>query len=95
MYVRNIPMKVKSIYSEALASTTAGTPTTLTINGAPVTVFSTTGLLYVNSLGAASATTGLAVWDTAGHNELTLYVPGDISILGNSTTAKYQAVVWE
>lgn len=95
MYYKEIFKTPKTIYPEAVASTTAGTPTNLSINGLPVTVHCTTGDIYINASTVASTTNGYMLQDTAGHNELNIYVPNTLSILGASTAAKYQAIAWQ
>lgn len=94
LYVKPQFKHQKAIYPEALASTTAGTPTNLSING-PVTVHCTTGELYINASTAATTANSYKLQDTPGHNELDIYIPSSLSILGASTTAKYQAILWE
>lgn len=95
-FVRPMFKTVKAIIFENVASTSAGAVDTIgsSVYGEnfSVTVQCSTGVVYVNPLVAATTTNGFKL--TAGA-ALDLKVESALSIIGDSTTAAYQAIVWE
>jgi hypothetical protein len=101
MAIHNRPMfrRVKAIIFESVASTAAGSVDTIsstlsTAIGAnfDITVHCSTGSIFINPLAAATTTNGFKMIEG---QSLDLKVFSALSIIGDSTTAKYQAVVWE
>jgi len=95
-YVRPIYRRMKAIVFENVASTAAGSVDTLgsSVYGAnfDITVHASTGTIFVNPLAAATTTNGFKLIEG---QSLDLKVLSALSIIGDSTTAAYQAVVWE
>lgn len=101
MAIHNRPMfrRVKAIIFESVASTAAGSVDTIsstlsTAIGAnfDITIHATTGVIYINPLAAATTTNGFRVDED---QSLDLKVASALSIIGDSTTAAYQAIIWE
>lgn len=95
-YVRPIYRRIKAIVFENVASTAAGSVDTLgsSVYGAnfDITVHCSTGAVYINPLVAATTANGFKLIEG---QSLDLKVLSALSIIGDSTTAKYQAIVWE
>ena len=95
-YVRPIYRRIKAIVFENVASTAAGSVDTLgsSVYGAnfDITVHCSTGVIYVNPLTAATTTNSFKLKED---QSIDLKVASALSIIGDSTTAAYQAIVWE
>ena len=98
-YVRPIFRRIKHIIFENVASTAANSVDTIsstlsTAIGAnfDITVHCSTGVIYLNSLAAATTTNGFKLKED---QSVDLKVASALSIIGDSTTAAYQAIVWE
>lgn len=96
-YTREIPKEVKNIVTERVASTTAGTPTILSSTSYGenfyVTIQCTTGNIYYSPLSTAPATTD--AWKLEEGEKEILKIPSYLSLLGGSTTAAFQAIIWK
>ena len=95
-YVRPIYRRIKAIVFENVASTAAGSVDTLgsSVYGAnfDITVHCSTGVIYVNPLVTATTANGFKLKED---QSIDLKVASALSIIGDSTTAAYQAIVWE
>lgn len=96
IFTRPMFKKVKTIIFENVASTSAGAVDTISSTdygeNFSVTVQCSTGTIYINPLAAATTTNGFALQE---NESLELKVENQLSIIGDSTTAAYQAIVWE
>lgn len=93
MHVFNRFREVKTIVTEALASTTASTASVLNTTGkTAATVICTTGNIWINPL--ATATTANSIKLIEGQ-ALDLIIPDSLSLISDSTEAFYQAILWK
>jgi hypothetical protein len=96
MHVRDMYKPVKSIITERVASTTIGTPSIVssTDYGAnfSLTVHCSTGVIWVNPLASATTTNSFKMQED---QSLELKVEDKLYVLGDSTTAAYQGIVWK
>ena len=96
MYSRINFRRVKAIVFENVASTSAGAVDTLSSTAYgenfDITVNCSTGTIFLNPLAAATTTNGYKL--TEG-KDISLKVKSSLSIIGDSTTAAYQGIVWE
>jgi len=88
--------RIKAIIPHVIPSTTAGVVHTLgsSIYGAnfDITIQCTTGVVYINPLVAATTANGIRMEEG---DELDLKVASALSVIGDSTTAAYQGIIWE
>jgi hypothetical protein len=96
MYTRTLFRKIKAIVFENVASTSAGAVDTISSTAYgenfDITVNCSTGTIFLNPLTAATTTNGFKL---AEGQALDLKVASSLSIIGDSTTAAYQGIVWE
>lgn len=96
MYIKTQFKEIRTIIGNTIPSTTAGVIDFLqsTDYGGNFlcTIYCTTGQIAVSTLTTAPSTT-IGYLLTEGKS-LELIVPNYLGILGNSTTAAYQAIIW-
>ena len=97
MYTRPIFKKIRTIIPEVIPSTTAGVVDTIASSDGygenfDVTVHCTTGDVYVNATTAATAANGFKLNED---QSLDIKVLANLSIIGGSTTAAYQCIIWD
>jgi len=92
-YVTNRFREVKTIVSEAFASTTANTASSISSSGGYVScsLMCTAGTIWANPITTATTNSFKMV---AG-DVLDLAFDTTLSIVSDSTTAKYQAIFWK
>jgi len=93
MYTRPLFPKVKTIYSERLASTDGSSPSVVNFSGyQPFTVECTTGIVYISSLSTAPGTTDCWMLEEGDTIDL---IAQYLALVSTSTTASYQMLVYE
>jgi hypothetical protein len=96
MFTKTVFRPIKAIIPENVASTSAGAVDTVSSTdyglNFDITLNCSTGVVYINSLTAATTTNGFRLEEG---EAIDLRVSSSLSIIGNSTTAAYQAIVWE
>ena len=95
-FVRPILRTMKAVRPLEVASTTAGVVKHLTTatygENFAVTIQATTGSIYISTLTTAPTTaTG---YELKERESIDLNVPANLAIIGNSTTAAFQAIIW-
>jgi hypothetical protein len=95
-FVRPMFKTVKAIIFENVASTSAGAVDTIgsSVYGEnfSITINCSTGSIFINPLTAATTTNGYKLKE---NQSMDLKVESQLSIIGDSTTAAYQATIWE
>ena len=92
-YVYNRFREARTIITETLASTTASTASTLnSTSPMTATIACTVGDIWINPLVTATTANGFKL--TSG-DSIDLVIPGSLSIISDSTTAKYQGIFWK
>jgi hypothetical protein len=102
MYTRNIWKKIRKIIPDTLASTDATANTIISsthldaYNKAigenfSITIAPTTGDVYIDVFSTVATSSGYLLQEG---DILDLRVESQINVLGNSTTAKFKALVW-
>lgn len=89
--------KFNTIIPETIPSTTAGVVDTIASSDGygenfDVTLHCSTGDIYINASTAATSANGFKLGED---QSIDLKVLSQLSILGGSTTAAYQLIVWE
>lgn len=93
MHTYNRFRKIRTIVPETFASTTSSVASTLNTTGdATVSLMCSTGAIWINPLATATTANGFKLNE---YDIIDLVVPNSLSIISDSTTAKYQAVIWE
>ena len=93
MHVYNRFREVKTIVTEAVASTTASAASTITSTGKmAATIICTTGYIWVNPLATATTANGIKLIEG---QALDLIIPNTVSLISDTTTASYQAIFWK
>jgi hypothetical protein len=90
-YVRPTFKTIKTIYSETVASTTASVASAITPLNDSVTLQCTTGSIWFNPLVTATTANGFKLVEGDVIDQI---VNGTLSLISDTTTAKYQAIKW-
>jgi len=88
-YIKDAGDVIKSIGGSDSLSTTA---VTVAVNGCKVTVKSLTGNVWLSPLGTAVADE--TAWQLEEGEDITLVVPGTLSLISNGDGATYQYIIW-
>jgi hypothetical protein len=95
-FVRPILKSMKAVVPTTVASTSAGAvkhlPTATYGENFAATIMCTTGIIYISTLTTAPTSTN--GYEVKERETIDLNVPSNLAIIGNSTTAAYQAIVW-